>query len=254
MCLGGDNGVRIVDSDNHSELYPMSATKSAKTAKSASKTAAAPAPVAAPRIITDLLSSRLHNLAGLSAASASLRVQRKFGLTLLEWRSIGMLGAYAPLSLKELARRAALDKSYASRTVSALIERGLIVSARSDTDARAVLLSLTKAGDALYRKVIVDANARNERLLRPLSPEQRKMLMEMLAVLTTSARDVLDEERRAAAGDATDEDDEGDPQGPVAGTTPVETGGGADLDLAEIRSLVSRLNRLVGEPGGSGSL
>lgn len=241
----------------------MSATTSAKTAKttksakSASKTAAAP--VAAPRIITDLLSSRLHNLAGLSAASASLRVQRKFGLTLLEWRSIGMLGAYAPLSLKELARRAALDKSYASRTVSALIERGLVVSERSDTDARAVLLSLTKAGDALYRKVIVDANARNERLLRPLSPEQRKMLMEMLAVLTTSARDVLDEERRAAAGDATDESDErdereADPPVPVAGTTPVETGGGAELDLAEIRSLVSRLNRLVGEPGGSGSL
>lgn len=228
----------------------MSATKSAKGTKTASKTAAAP--IAAPRIITDLLSSRLHNLAGLSAASASLRVQRKFGLTLLEWRSIGMLGAYAPLSLKELARRAALDKSYASRTVSALIERGLIVSERSDTDARAVLLSLTKAGDALYRKVIVDANARNERLLRPLSAEQRRVLMEMLAVLTTSARDVLDEERRAAAGDPIDDEVAGDSTSlPAASAATEDTGGGAELDLAELRSLVSRLNRLVGESGGS---
>lgn len=197
----------------------------------------------APRIITDLLSSRLHNLASLSAASASLRVQRKFGLTLLEWRSIGMLGAHAPLSLKELARRAALDKSYASRTVSSLIERGLIVSERSDTDARAVLLSLTKAGDALYRQVIVDANARNERLLRPLSPAQREQLMEMLSMLTTSARDVLDEERRAAAGEPIDETES---LAPVA----MEPHGRAELDLAEIRSLVSRLHRLV---GGSGS-
>ncbi|WP_454739162.1 MarR family winged helix-turn-helix transcriptional regulator [Cupriavidus necator] len=202
---------------------------------------------AAPRIITDLLSSRLHNLAGLSAASASLRVQRKFGLTLLEWRSIGMLGAHAPLSLKELARRAALDKSYASRTVSGLIERGLIVSERSGTDARAVLLSLTKAGDALYRKVIVDANARNERLLRPLSLEQRKLLMEMLSMLTTSAREVLDEERRAAAGEPIDETE---PQAPAADAA-MEQAGGAELDLAEIRSLVSRLNRLVGGSGGA---
>lgn len=197
---------------------------------------------AAPRIITDLLSSRLHNLAGLSAASASLRVQRKFGLTLLEWRSIGMLGAHAPLSLKELARRAALDKSYASRTVSGLIERGLIVSERSDTDARAVLLSLTKAGDALYRKVIVDANARNERLLRPLDADQRKQLMDMLSMITASARDVLDEEKRAAAGEDIEEDTV--PM-PPAGSGAAEHHGGA-LDVDEIRTLVQRLNQLVG--------
>jgi hypothetical protein len=139
-----------------------------------------------------------------------------------------------------------LDKSYASRTVSGLIERGLIVSERSDTDARAVLLSLTKAGDALYRKVIVDANARNERLLSPLSAEQRKQLMEMLSMLTTSARDVLDEERRAAAGETIDEAETPAPAADAA----TEQGGGADLDLAEIRSLVSRLNRLVGGSGG----
>lgn len=199
-------------------------------------------PGPAPKVITDLLSSRLHNLAGLSAASASLRVQRKFNLTLLEWRSIGMLGAYAPLSLKELARRAALDKSYASRTVSGLIERGLVASERSDTDARAVMLSLTKAGDALYRKVIVDANARNERLLSPLSPQQRKQLMEMLAMLTASARAVLDEERRAAAGEAIDDDE---PVG-AAGMEPVDTLVPAEVDLAEIRALVARLGKLVG--------
>lgn len=195
-------------------------------------------PNAAPQVITDLLSSRLHNLAGLSAASASLRVQRKFSLTLLEWRSIGMLGAYAPLSLKELARRAALDKSYASRTLAGLIERGLVVSERSDADARAVMLSLTKAGEALYRKVIADANTRNEQLLSPLTPEQRKQLMDMLATLTVSARRVLDEERRAANGEAVDDDE------PAAASA--KSGNGDGVNLAEIRSLVSRLNELVG--------
>lgn len=197
---------------------------------------------ATPQVITDLLSSRLHNLAGLSAASASLRVQRKFGLTLLEWRSIGMLGAFAPLSLKELARRAALDKSYASRTVAGLIERGLVVSERNDADARGVMLSLTKEGEALYRKVIADAIARNERLLSPLTAEQRKQLMDMLAMLSVSARRVLDDERRAANGEAVDDDE----SAPAPDKPSTRLGSAQPKDLGEIRSLVSRLNELVG--------
>lgn len=195
-----------------------------------------------PQVITDLLSSRLHNLAGLSAASASLRVQRKFGLTLLEWRSIGMLGAFAPLSLKDLARRAALDKSYASRTVSGLIERGLIASERNDADGRGVMLSLTKDGEALYQKVIADAIARNERLLSPLSAEQRKQLMTMLSALTVSARQVLEIEERAANGEAIE--DEAPPATPDKAAS--KSAALQDLDLDEIRKLASRLHQLVG--------
>jgi DNA-binding MarR family transcriptional regulator len=195
----------------------------------------------APKVITDLLSSRLHALAGLSSASASLRVERKFGLTLLEWRSIAMLGAYAPLSLKELARRAALDKSYASRTVSALIERSLIVSERSDADARGVMLSLTKEGEALYRKVFPDAVARNERLLGSLTADERKQLMKMLDSLTVSARRVLDHERRVAAGEAVDDDEP--TATPSKSVAKAATNG---VDLGEVRYLVSRLSELVG--------
>jgi DNA-binding MarR family transcriptional regulator len=195
----------------------------------------------APKVLTDLLSSRLHTLAGLSAASASLRVERKFGLALLEWRSIGMLGGFAPLSLKELARRAALDKSYASRTVAGLIERGLVVSEKNDADARGVMLSLTKEGQTLYKKVFADAVARNERLLAPLSAEQRTQLIEMLATLTVSARRVLDHERRAAAGEAVDDDE---PES-MQGASPAKANG-AGIDVGEVRYLVSRLNELVG--------
>jgi DNA-binding MarR family transcriptional regulator len=194
-----------------------------------------------PQVITDLLSSRLHNLAGLSAASASLRVQRKFGLTLLEWRSIGMLGAFAPLSLKELAHRAALDKSYASRTVGGLIERGIVASGRNDADGRGVMLSLTEEGRALYEKVLADAIARNERLLSPLSAPQREQLMAMLSAVTVSARKVLEDEQRAASGEAIDDEEPA-----RASRTTRKTGAADEANLGEIRDLVSRLQQLVG--------
>ncbi len=197
-----------------------------------------------PKIITDLLSSRLHTLAALSAASASLRVERKFSLTLLEWRSLGQLAAFAPLSLKDLAHRAGMDKSYASRTVSGLIERGFIASERNDADARGVMLTLTEKGQTLYQQVIVDAESRNERLLRPLNMEERERLMENLAALTESARQVLNEERLIQAGKLSDADVE-----PATGASSLTQMHAAQIDIEELRSLVDRLSRVVRPPG-----
>jgi DNA-binding MarR family transcriptional regulator len=191
-------------------------------------------------IITDLLSSRLHTLAALSAASASLRVERKFSLTLLEWRSLGQLAAFAPISLKELAHRAGMDKSYASRTVAGLIERGFIASERNDADARGVMLTLTDKGQALYQQVIVDAESRNERLLRPLSQEDRQRLMTSLTALTERARQVLDEERLIQAGKLSDADVE-----PVRELPSSTREVAAQIDIDELRSLVDRLGQIV---------
>jgi DNA-binding MarR family transcriptional regulator len=195
----------------------------------------------APRLMSDLLSARLHGLANLSAAITSLRVERKFGLTLLEWRSLGQLGGFAPLSLKELARRAGLDKSYASRTVSGLIERGLVASERNDADARGVMLSLTTKGQAVYKKAFADAVARNEKLLAPLKDDQRRQLMDMLAALTISARRVLEDERRAAAGELVEDDEPAN-----SGSEGPADNGSSGIDLGELRYLASRLSELVG--------
>jgi DNA-binding MarR family transcriptional regulator len=195
------------------------------------------------KIITDLLSSRLHTLAALSAASATLRVERKFSLTLLEWRSLGHLAGFAPLSLKDLAHRAGMDKSYASRTVAGLIDRGLVASERNDADARGVMLSLTKKGLSLYDKVFADAESRNERLLRLFSPEDRKQLITSLDALTESARQVLSEERRIAAGELGDADVD-----PGHRASSLDQDRIASIDLAEIRKLVDQLDKALRPP------
>src|SRR5258706_10144470 len=90
----------------------------------------------APAGIRDLISYRLHVLANLSARWAEARYQQRFGLKLLEWRAMALLGGYAPQSLNELARSAGLEKSYASRTVAGLTRRKLVTSAPDDRDGR----------------------------------------------------------------------------------------------------------------------
>ena len=48
--------------------------------------------------------------------------------------------------------------------------------------------SLTRSGKALYRRVFDDAVARSEAWLSVLSPDERTLLMDMLARLTEQAR------------------------------------------------------------------
>ena len=141
-----------------------------------------------PAGIKDLVSYRLHVLANLSARWAEARYQQRFGLKLLEWRAIALLGGYEPQSLNELARGAGLEKSYASRTVAGLIKRHLVSSSQDDRDARGKLFQLTRAGQALYAKVFEDAIERSDAWLSVLSSDERARLMDMLDRLTRQAR------------------------------------------------------------------
>ena len=142
----------------------------------------------APEAIKDLVSYRLHVLANLSARWAEARYQQRFGLKLLEWRAIALLGGYAPQSLNELARGAGLAKSYASRTVAGLTKRNLVSSTPDDRDGRGKRFDLTRAGRALYQRVFDDAVERSDAWLSVLTKAERASLMGMLERLTEQAR------------------------------------------------------------------
>ena len=146
--------------------------------------------------IRDLISYRLHVLANLSARWAAARYQTRFGLRLLEWRAIALLGGYAPLSLNEIARGAGLEKSHASRTVAGLIKRKLVASGPDDRDGRGKLFMLTRSGSTLYRKVFEDAVSRGEAWLSVLSVAERASLKTMLDRLTEQARTLELEDAR----------------------------------------------------------
>jgi acyl-CoA reductase-like NAD-dependent aldehyde dehydrogenase len=102
------------------------------------------------------------------------------------------------------------------------------------------MLTLTDKGQALYQQVIVDAESRNERLLRPLSQEDRQRLMTSLTALTERARQVLDEERLIQAGKLSDADVE-----PVRELPSSTREVAAQIDIDELRSLVDRLGQIV---------
>lgn len=173
------------------------------------ETAVATRPNRAPAI-KDLLSYRLHQVANLLSRGAAMRYKREFGVSLWEWRTIALLGAYAPLSLNELANAAGLDKSQISRVVSGLIDRGFILREVDARDGRGVLLTLTRPGQQLCSGLMRAACERNDRLAGRLSKEDRACLERILIEFGDQARDFVREEqalagntRKAAPGKTT---------------------------------------------------
>ena len=138
--------------------------------------------------IKQLLSYRIHKLAGALSRGAALRYRQQFGVSLVEWRTIALLGDFAPLSLKQLAALAALDKSLLSRTVTALAERALVQRAPNPTDAREVALSLSPAGQALHQGLMQAARERDTAFHGALTEAERAVLDALLLKLEAEAR------------------------------------------------------------------
>lgn len=147
------------------------------------ETAGAPAAT-----IKDLLSWRIHRTANALSRSAALRYRQGFDVSLMEWRSIALLGDFAPLTLKELARQAGLDKGQASRVVRGLVARGLVRREVNAGDARELALRLTAAGRRLHRGLMRAARERDAAFRAVLSPEEAAALDSALGKLLAVAR------------------------------------------------------------------
>ena len=89
-----------------------------------------------PANLTELFTFRLNRLASTHSRLAELINDRQYGLGMRDWRMLAMLGAFSPLSLNQLARETNIDKSLASRSASALIERGLVTRSTDEADGR----------------------------------------------------------------------------------------------------------------------
>jgi MarR family transcriptional regulator, lower aerobic nicotinate degradation pathway regulator len=81
---------------------------------------------------------------------------------------------------RTLAGRIALDTSTTAGVVDRLEARGLLVRNVSPEDRRVRLLTLTRAGELLLAQTLPGMERTQERLLEPLSPEQRQQFMTLL--------------------------------------------------------------------------
>jgi DNA-binding MarR family transcriptional regulator len=158
-----------------------------------------PAPNGAPDgalpTIKELLSYRIHQVANALSRGAAARYRHEFGVSLMEWRTLALLGDFAPMTLKQLGQQAGLDKSLASRVVAGLVERGLVLREIGPEDAREVALRLSAAGRRTHEGLMRAARERDAAFLAALTEGER-------ACLASAAGKLLAEAKRQAAPEA----------------------------------------------------
>lgn len=122
--------------------------------------------------VSDFLTTLVINTGNALRRSVTLPYAEQFGLTMPEWRVLSVLAEARELPFGELVVRSATDKGQLSRTLKAMQERGLL-ELRSEA-AKKVTCVATRAGLALYRKVMPVARRRQAEFIRQLDPQQRR--------------------------------------------------------------------------------
>jgi DNA-binding MarR family transcriptional regulator len=137
---------------------------------------------AAPPSFRNLMTFRLHRVARISERISEQYYRKHLDLSLPECRVIGITAGYGSVSFKRVAAAANLEKSYASRVVSALVDRGLIEKLVNPSDSRSVLLQLTDEGRAVHAQTFKLAVRLNELLQQPF---RRAQVNDFVAFLGT---------------------------------------------------------------------
>ncbi|HZH44105.1 MAG TPA: MarR family transcriptional regulator [Lysobacter sp.] len=93
-----------------------------------------------------------------------------------------------PLRSQALAEALMLDKSTTTRVVDALVRKGYVERRTDPDDGRALALSATPAGRALYQRINHDLIEQQVELLRDLDPDVRAGATELIARLARAAQ------------------------------------------------------------------
>src|SRR5688572_8685938 len=102
---------------------------------------------------------------------------------------LGELGRAGPLPLSELGSRVFLEKSWVSRAVDAMVERGLVTKEANPADARSWLVTLTAEGERTVANLDRTLDEHADKLLETLNERERAAVETSLLLLMKALRE-----------------------------------------------------------------
>jgi DNA-binding MarR family transcriptional regulator len=134
----------------------------------------------APLELEHFLPYRLSILSNTISQAIADDYQRRYDISVTEWRVMAVMARFEGLSAREVAERTAMDKVAVSRALARLVEAGRVDRAIHDGDKRRSVLSLTEAGWIMHDEVAPMARAREREMLAKLDAEERRWLARIL--------------------------------------------------------------------------
>ena len=138
--------------------------------------------------LENFLPYRLSVLSNTVSTTVARAYDKRFKVSIPEWRVIAILGRFPGLSAVEVAERTMLDKVAVSRAVTKLIKKGRIDREFADADKRRSILNLSAEGRKLHDEIAELALNFESDLLEGLSPDELKQLNSLMERLLARAR------------------------------------------------------------------
>lgn len=143
-------------------------------------------------ILENFLPYRLSILSNTVSSMIAQIYEKRFGLSIPEWRVIAILGRYPGLSAVEVAERTLMDKVAVSRAVTKLVKSGRLDRQFADADRRRSILNLSEAGRQVHDEIAPLALQFERDLLEGIGDEDVDKLGVIMDRLLARAR-LLDE-------------------------------------------------------------
>jgi len=139
-------------------------------------------------ILEDFLPYRLSITSHTVSTNIAAIYEKRFGVSIPEWRVIAILGRYPGLSAVEVADRTLMDKVAVSRAVTKLIKNGRIDREFADADRRRSILNLSEEGRKVHNEIAPLALQFESELLQDISDEDFQTFNSILEQLLGKAR------------------------------------------------------------------
>lgn len=146
--------------------------------------------LAEPHSIFDLLNFRISEFYTLSGSMVTRLCEGELGITREEWQFVAMLAALGSMSPSQLAAYTTVDRSQASRTLRALVEKQLVKRLPVPGDGRRSRIELTAAGRAMYQRAFPRVLQVHQAVVSALDRHELKVLARCLAKLQARVLEV----------------------------------------------------------------
>lgn len=134
-------------------------------------------------VLETFLPYQLNRLADAVSREFSKTYRDRYGLTRPEWRTLAGLGQNGTMTATAIGEQSAMHKTKVSRAVAELERRKWLLRRQDPADRRVEHLTLTKAGEAVYRELVPLAKAFEAELFDGLNKRSQEAIIQGLRAL-----------------------------------------------------------------------
>jgi DNA-binding MarR family transcriptional regulator len=139
-------------------------------------------------ILEEFLPYRLSVLSHTVSTTIAGVYEKRFGVSIPEWRVIAILGRFPGLSAVDVAERTLMDKVAVSRAVTKLVKNGRIDRQFADADRRRSILNLSEEGRKVHDEIAPLALQFERELLDGIDDDDVRTLDTLIDGLMAKAR------------------------------------------------------------------